>query len=106
MDLLNLHLRASDYGCLPSDILQIEHAVVAYAFDHWCGLFGRKVLNLLEEREPIRKQNQIVGYKPKYTLARALEKAAGDKQSRMRGFAEIFARLSDPHSSVILQANG
>lgn len=103
MELYLLHLRANDYGKQPSEILLIESDVVAYAFDKWCGLYGRKVDNLLAEKKEVKKNGQVVGHKPKYDLEDALAKAANDKRSRLRGFAEILAELDTPGVTKIVR---
>lgn len=96
MDLYSLHLRATDYGCLPSELLLIDFRVLAYAFDRWCHLYGRKVDALLDEKEEIKRKDQVIGHKPKYDFETALAKAAGDKKQRSRGFATLFAPLEVP----------
>lgn len=63
--------------------------MIAWCFDEAVGAFGRWVEFRLDEKKPVKKHGQTVGYKPKWRL----EQLLGTEQYLVPTEAEINAVL-------------
>jgi len=103
MELWLLHRRAKNYSQLPSQILRIEHPIVAYAWDKWCEMYGCKVDGLLEETKLDKSDSKNWKYVRVHSLQEALDRAANPDKQRFKGFKEIFLEMERTGRNKIIR---
>jgi hypothetical protein len=78
-----LHQTARQYSQTPSRLLAIEdEPLLAWWVDEAVGIYGQWIEARLDEREPVKEQGQIVGYKPRWRLGQLLGTERPRKASR------------------------
>lgn len=98
-----MHRRAMNYSLLPSQILGIEHPLIAYAFDKWCEIYGCRVDNLIKQTKLDKSDSKNWKYVPKHKLEEALNLAADPEKQRFSSFKSIFLEMERTGQSKIIR---